>query len=139
MDFVLKFDRVTCSRCSGTGHYSYNQVSGSTCFKCEGAKQVLTAKGNRQRDYYRARTEIKIEDVKVGDRVSCDGMKFNVLEIVPSKSQGRTGDGPWITYQCLNLRGKTLSYGASVGSLVSRVLPTAEHNALLKEAIESQS
>lgn len=29
---------VDCSRCNGTGHYSYNAISGTTCFKCNGAK-----------------------------------------------------------------------------------------------------
>ena len=32
---------VTCSRCGGSGRYSWNQVDGDKCFKCGGAKQVL--------------------------------------------------------------------------------------------------
>jgi hypothetical protein len=27
-----------CRRCGGSGHYSYNQVSGTRCFRCEGRK-----------------------------------------------------------------------------------------------------
>lgn len=26
----------TCPRCGGTGHYSYNPMYGTMCFKCEG-------------------------------------------------------------------------------------------------------
>ena len=29
---------VPCGRCGGTGHYSYNPMSGTRCFKCGGAK-----------------------------------------------------------------------------------------------------
>ncbi len=29
---------VECSRCNGTGHYSYNLISGTRCFKCQGSK-----------------------------------------------------------------------------------------------------
>jgi hypothetical protein len=29
---------VNCSRCGGSGHYSFNQVTGTTCFKCNGAR-----------------------------------------------------------------------------------------------------
>ncbi len=32
---------VTCSRCGGSGEYSWNQTDGSKCFKCGGAKRVL--------------------------------------------------------------------------------------------------
>jgi hypothetical protein len=27
----------TCGRCGGSGHYSYNQLTGTTCFSCQGA------------------------------------------------------------------------------------------------------
>ncbi|GHV06463.1 hypothetical protein FACS1894217_05190 [Clostridia bacterium] len=31
----------TCSRCGGSGHYSYNQIDGTRCFKCGGKKTVV--------------------------------------------------------------------------------------------------
>ncbi|MGG1146981.1 hypothetical protein [Bacillus wiedmannii] len=30
-----------CTRCGGTGNYSYNPMHGSTCFKCEGRKYQM--------------------------------------------------------------------------------------------------
>lgn len=33
-----------CDRCGGSGHYSYNQISGTTCFKCAGLGQVKPTK-----------------------------------------------------------------------------------------------
>jgi len=34
----------TCSRCGGSGHYSYNQMYGTVCFKCNGMKYLLPRK-----------------------------------------------------------------------------------------------
>lgn len=33
--------RVPCSRCDGSGHFSFNLVNGTVCFKCAGAKYLL--------------------------------------------------------------------------------------------------
>lgn len=32
---------VECSRCGGSGHFSFNRMTGTTCFKCNGRKRVL--------------------------------------------------------------------------------------------------
>jgi len=32
---------VTCGRCGGSGQYSYNQISGSVCFGCNGTGKKL--------------------------------------------------------------------------------------------------
>lgn len=31
---------VACSRCGGTGHYSFNQISGTVCFGCDGFREI---------------------------------------------------------------------------------------------------
>ncbi len=36
--FALKL-RETCSRCGGSGRYSYNQIDGDRCFGCNGARE----------------------------------------------------------------------------------------------------
>jgi hypothetical protein len=36
---LLKYK--TCSRCGGSGEYSFNRTHGSKCFKCEGKGEVL--------------------------------------------------------------------------------------------------
>src|SRR5207249_1748734 len=41
----LFFESETCSRCGGSGHYSYCQRYGTTCFKCGGRTTVLTKRG----------------------------------------------------------------------------------------------
>jgi hypothetical protein len=42
---TLLLEHETCGRCGGTGHFSYNQMSGTTCFGCGGRKVRLTKRG----------------------------------------------------------------------------------------------
>ena len=37
---TLKYDAKDCSRCGGTGEYSYNQEHGTTCFMCGFKKKI---------------------------------------------------------------------------------------------------
>jgi len=45
----IRYDTETCSRCGGSGHYSYNQRTGTICFKCGGAGTQLTRAGAKAR------------------------------------------------------------------------------------------
>jgi hypothetical protein len=37
---MAKVTMIDCTRCGGTGHYSYNMIHGTVCFKCNGAKKI---------------------------------------------------------------------------------------------------
>lgn len=69
----IVFETGTCGRCSGTGHHSFNQVSGSKCFGCNGRGTVLTRRGAAARKAYdaaiAASCTASIADLKDGDRV----------------------------------------------------------------------
>lgn len=65
----LKFETETCGRCGGTGHYSYNQISGTRCFGCEGKKVRLTKRGEAAKKFADELRETLITDVKVGERI----------------------------------------------------------------------
>jgi hypothetical protein len=139
---VLKFERKTCGRCGGCGQFSYNQMTGSTCFGCDGKGQVLTSRGQRALQWMRDRLSIRADEVKVGQRVNIPGCgKFNVVSTGPgsiSKSKNfETGE--WVEHQHFDLNGKTLGYSAFPDTKVMLVLPAAEHNALLAEAIAYQN
>ena len=41
------FNKV-CTRCSGSGEYSYNMRHGRTCYKCAGTKWELDSPGKRE-------------------------------------------------------------------------------------------
>lgn len=63
----LGFEIEDCSRCSGTGHYSYCQRYGTMCFKCGGKKWVYTKRGQAARTYYDELCTVKGSELKIGD------------------------------------------------------------------------
>lgn len=42
---VRQLETETCSRCWGSGNYSYCQTHGTTCFKCGGSGKTYTKRG----------------------------------------------------------------------------------------------
>lgn len=70
---TLKLESETCSRCGGTGNYSYCQMYGTRCFKCAGRKEVLTKRGAAAANFLREIRSRLINDLKPGDwiQVGC--------------------------------------------------------------------
>jgi len=66
---TLKYDTTECTRCGGSGRYSFNMRDGDTCWGCGGTGKQRTAKGEQQRDLYLAALETPVEDVQVGWKV----------------------------------------------------------------------
>lgn len=64
---VLRLEHVTCSRCGGSGHYSYTQRLGTLCAKCLGAGTVYTKRGRAARDYLDALRSKPARELQVGD------------------------------------------------------------------------
>jgi hypothetical protein len=62
-----QFETITCSRCGGSGHYSYCQSYGTTCFKCAGSKRVYTKRGRAAVDYFNSLRSKPLKDFVVGD------------------------------------------------------------------------
>jgi hypothetical protein len=60
------FETETCSRCSGTGRYSYCQMYGDTCFKCHGKGRVYTNRGQAAKAYYESLCTMPLEKLEVG-------------------------------------------------------------------------
>jgi hypothetical protein len=63
------FETTTCSRCGGSGNYSYCQMHGTTCFGCGGSGHQLTKRGSVAQKWYALQQTVEPKDVKVGDRV----------------------------------------------------------------------
>lgn len=65
----LLFEAVTCSRCGGSGHFSYCQRYGTTCFKCGGQKQVLTKRGRIAQALYTRLLSKPLYALQPGDQI----------------------------------------------------------------------
>jgi hypothetical protein len=97
----LGFEMMTCSRCGGSGNYSYCQMYGSVCFKCHGKKVCYTAKGFVAASYYTESLKVPASELVVGDLVQVDDFFKGkiyfapITEIKPSTSMRKLPDGSW--------------------------------------------
>lgn len=71
------FPLVKCGRCGGSGHYSWNQRHGSTCYGCSGSGVVVAPKAknawNAFLAFRKACHEPKTSQLEVGDKVRLYG------------------------------------------------------------------
>lgn len=75
----LLFESKTCSRCAGSGSYSWNQRDGSRCFGCGGRGIVLTKRGAAAQAFYTASVTVTMADLVPGDVIVLAG--FDMLGI----------------------------------------------------------
>lgn len=63
------FETETCSRCGGTGEFSYCQMYGRTCFRCGGKRITLTPRGAAASNYLKELRSVPAAEIKIGDRI----------------------------------------------------------------------
>lgn len=92
---LTEWEKVDCSRCGGTGSYSFCTQHGSVCFKCGGQKQVLTARGAAAVAWLAEQRKTCVSDLQVGMRVKVSGYSkpLTIKEISQSGSYCETANG----------------------------------------------
>lgn len=76
MTIKIQFETEDCTRCGGTGRFSFNPRDGHTCFKCRGSKVQLTRRGTAARKAYDAvmdEMDKTVGALELGDRVQVRG------------------------------------------------------------------
>ena len=132
IELTLRFERVTCTRCFGSGRYSWCEMYGDRCFKCGGSGEQLTKRGEATSVWLRDRLATTADDIDVGDRINLNRVKFTVTSIennVPT-GWGRIVDGETIWIDGLRFtsaNGKT--YRAAYDAQCSRVATDADRKA----------
>lgn len=63
------FEHTECNRCAGTGRYA----SYGTCFKCSGARYLLTKRGWAAQNFLNASRRVNAADLKAGDVILFEG------------------------------------------------------------------
>jgi hypothetical protein len=112
----LGFEIETCSRCGGSGEYSYCQSYGTRCFKCAGTKVTLTTRGKAAAVFLRKLRTKTAGEVQFGEAVRIEGVPgfsattwFKVeaifTSLLPCKS--RQPNGEWKEYHHYCLEGTT--------------------------------
>ena len=79
-----------CTRCGGSGQYSFCTMYGSKCFKCAGAGKRYTKRGRTAKAYLMSLRlkETPVTDIKVGDEIRQNGKAYIVTEITESTHAG---------------------------------------------------
>ena len=77
----MGFEIQDCTRCGGSGRYSYCQMYGDTCFKCGGTGVILTRRGNAAFSYYRNLFETQASNIVAGSYIRFNGKWKKVLNI----------------------------------------------------------
>lgn len=150
-----RFETTTCTRCGGSGRYSYCQMHGSTCFKCGSSGRQYTARGAAAAAWLTARKTKKAKDVEFGEWVSLPGVPgfsrptYFTLERtytrLNSGSYSVTREfGPETVY-CKHLylegtspAGETLGIGTFPDADVRIIVTKARARELLTEALDYQ-
>lgn len=139
---ATKFETESCSRCGGSGHYSYNQISGTRCFKCGGAKIVLTKRGSVARNHFYSLFELPASEVTAGMFVYTHGSslssskKWRKVEAVSVSSCVVIVNG--VKQAQIELTFKDHTYGLFPSSKVAAARDNEHIEANLAAALEYQ-
>lgn len=137
----LGFEVKICSRCCGTGNYSFNQIDGSRCYGCSGSGKKYTARGKATKLFWDSLVSIDPATVKVGDRIANGSAKFTVAEILPDVRVGSIllKDGtekPIIQHQFRSVSGTV--YNAQAGFPVKLIPQGERREQLIAQALAYQ-
>lgn len=122
-----------CSRCGGSGTYSWCQRFGDTCFKCSGKGQQFTKEARAAMDAVAAwraeRASVRADSVQVGDliRATPSDRVRKVTEVCPPREDGSASirpDGTRVPLLGLVVRG--MRHLVEPDHLVQRQLTPAE-------------
>jgi hypothetical protein len=101
---AITYEIKACGRCGGSGHYSYCQMWGTTCFKCQGSGKVFSAAAKKAKALIAAkRTElcgVAVADLKPGQKFLKDGKVRTVVSVeTEDGSKWRdSATGEWVNY-----------------------------------------
>lgn len=143
---MTKFETETCSRCQGTGEYSFCLSYGRRCFKCAGSKVVYTKKGKAALDYLNILLTKKVKDVQIGDRIRVisftnGGQEYRYFAPITRIEDGGRATSNGKDYQMVSLitsHSKFGESGLSISPDANIIVKSADYTDLVKKALEYQ-
>jgi len=63
---MSKFETKTCSRCGGSGHFSFNLMHGTMCYGCQGKGIQFTKRGLAARVFFDESLTVAASELKAG-------------------------------------------------------------------------
>jgi hypothetical protein len=133
----LLLENKTCSRCAGSGNYSYCQSYGTRCFKCHGDGVVLTKRGRAANMWLAAKKRKPLGEVAVGEWVLSEGVA-GFISSLWIKIDTVEGAGAELKVSGLSKKGERHGFvGASM--IVQMWLGKVRNAELAKEALAYQA
>lgn len=74
------FETDVCSRCHGTGKYSFNLVDLDLCYGCNGTGWKYTKRGAKQYQYYKDAQLVPVLSVEIGQKIEFERGKWMRVE-----------------------------------------------------------
>jgi hypothetical protein len=107
---TTKFETQVCTRCHGSGKYSFCLDYGDKCFKCAGSGHILTKRGAAAKAYHAELCTIPASQVKVGDRIAATGFTrgMQAFSYVATVTEIRSRRATKTTVKRMREDGKTL-------------------------------
>ena len=106
------FETQICTRCHGSGKYSFCESFRDTCFKCKGSGKCYTKRGEIAASFYTESLKVLVSDLKVGQTIRVETMALRYYAPI-------TYIGP------LELNGYSMTNGIKTDTY--RMLITTEH------------
>jgi hypothetical protein len=138
-DAVKAFETETCTRCGGSGHYSYCSMYGTTCFKCRGKGNTYSKRGEAALAYARELRTVPASEIQVGwliwqDDPCLGGFKpaWYLVESIGEDTQAKWWDKEscnWKPYWQIKTRVQTLN---TFSNAPIQAVPTKERLADVK-------
>jgi len=124
----MGFEITECSRCGGTGQFSYCQAYGTMCFGCSGTGVVRTRRGTKAYNAFHKSMNAPVSDIKVGDMIFESKRWRKLISVEPNiQNPG---------YITLEFKGYSSHIFAD--STVETVRDEDHRQELLKKAVKSQ-
>lgn len=127
----------TCSRCGGSGSFSYCQTHGDRCFKCHGKGRHLTKRGEAASVYLTELRSRRADQIVPGDEILAPsglvGGWHKVISVEPTDTTGWYSVGGGVRREArkdlLTIRAEGLGVNGLAPEKMIRVKQTAEQSA----------
>lgn len=146
---MSKFETKTCSRCGGSGHYSFNLMHGTMCYGCNGSGIQFTKRGLAARQFFDESLTVPASELKVGMAIkeSSGWKNFAIIQAIDTGTDYELGQRH-ITSYSLGEAGERQMILADTGRCKAKFYPDCrvrvmhtdeEKKAKIQAALEYQA
>ena len=135
------FEHETCSRCGGSGEYSFNLRDGSRCYGCNGIGYKLTKRGRAAQNFLNAMRQIPMENFQIGDLIRFDGLSGSKWERIVSIEFMNGEQAGYVNrpdLQCVYIKTNNIVITGFVGTKYTKGFTAEEKQQQVADALKYQ-